>query len=192
MWGQILQGLLGGGASGAFSGGGGFGQGQQQQPQFNGQDAAQNVGVEAAQLNNQMEFGTAGTPPSLSNQLNAEALARSTPQPQFSQFYSPMVLPDRGDIAPPPVQPFDPFANGGMQPPQQYNVGASSPVPQGGMPFQAPPQQMQPPQPGQQPGFGDLFNLTGTPQDPNIFLRLAEGYNRGGVVGAIGSALTHY
>ncbi len=41
-------------------------------------------------------------------------------------------------------------------------------------------------------GFGSLLNFQGTPENPNIFLRLAEGYNRGGLIGSIGQALTRY
>jgi hypothetical protein len=53
-------------------------------------------------------------------------------------------------------------------------------------------QQQQQQQPQQAPGFGNLFNMTGTPEQPNLFLRLAEGYNRGGLMGSIGTALTQY
>lgn len=52
-----------------------------------------------------------------------------------------------------------------------------------------------------QTGFSDLFNMTGSAPnspgseqgfDPNMFLRMSEGYNRGGLLGALGMLLTNY
>ena len=82
-----------------------------------------------------------------------------------------------------PIQPQAqsyPAGGGQAMPPAQ-------PYAQGGAPAQT--------------GFGDLFNLTGAAPmspsseqgfDPNMFLRMSEGYNRGGLLGALGMLLTDY
>lgn len=87
----------------------------------------------------------------------------------------------------------DPY---GLPAPIDYGSGmpgmSSAPVPTPGMPQsqtlgtnipQAIPVQ-------EQFGWGDLFKLNQAPGEPNVLLKLAEGYNRGGVLGALGLALT--
>jgi hypothetical protein len=83
-------------------------------------------------------------------------------------------------FTPPMAGALPDFANGvaGLPPSQSQPMGMQGQAPQG-----------QEQQPG---GFNDLFSLTGTPTDPNMFVKLAEGYNRGGLLGALGYGLTRF
>jgi hypothetical protein len=102
--------------------------------------------------------------------------------PFIGQDPTGMVLPDRGSIQP-QQQSFQVSGGGQMPQAQPYQM---QPQPQGSVP---------------QNNFSDFFNLTGSAPnspnseqgvDPNMFLRLSEGYNRGGMLGALGMLLTDY
>jgi len=185
-WLSLLSGLTG---QGGQSQGGGFG----------AQGAGQGVGQEAGQMGqaamgNLMEFmgtGMEGMPPSLSAQLGQQQeqqMAAQTPEPSYGQFYMPGSYD--GNVLPPsgPAPQIPDF----LAQSQQVGSQGLPPLDGLGQGQMQQPQGMQQPQQGQQgqSGFGGLFNMTGTGEDPNIFLRLAEGYNRGGLMGSLGMGLT--
>jgi hypothetical protein len=139
------------------------------------------------------EFGTQGMPPSLQqtlaqNNQQIDQMVANTPQANFGQFYDGGVLPPNGAI--PDRQPIQPVQ-------QSYPTGGSQQMPQAQGYQQAQPQMAQP----AQTNFSDFFNMTGSAPgspsneqgfDPNVFLRASEGYNRGGLLGALGMILTDY
>ncbi len=141
------------------------------------------------QLQQVPEFGTEGTPQSLQttlgqNNAQIDQMVANTPQAEFGQFTNPGVLPPMGAI--PDQQPIQPVQ-------QSFQAGGGQQMPQA-QPFQGG-------QPQAQAGFGDLFNMTGSAPsspgnengfNPNMFLRMSEGYNRGGLLGALGMLLTDY
>lgn len=195
---QSQQGLPNQDMMAVLQGGGG---GQMQQPQQQQQPASDGPGQEAANnsqqvlqgVQNAMEFGTQGVPPSLQNQLGQamtqEQMVANTPEPQFGQYFMPGTY-DGGVLPPREQGPEVPMFNPQMM---QQQVSQQAAPPMGGMPQMGmAPQAQQGQQQQPQPGFGGLMNMTGTAEQPNLFLRLAEGYNRGGLMGSIGTALTRY
>lgn len=169
---------------------GGMG-GQNPMQQYNGQDAQQNGQQAMAGVQQQLEYGTEGMPPSLAQQLGQQQsqeqqMAAQTPQPEFGQYYQsgfqpgvlPSIDPNSGQMNA-NTQVF-PVGSGAQMPMAQGFAPLTPLTPMGGA-------QQQPSDPS---GQGSLLNLIGTIQHPNLLLRLAEGYNRGGLMGALGLGLT--
>ena len=193
------------GAAGIMGQQGGQQGGQQQQW---GQEAMQQGPQALQQTQQAMEFGTQGMPPSLQAQLAQEqgqqqGVMQQQAQPNFDPYVQQgagMVLPAKGELENP--QPnaslFSMPMSSSAQPPQ-INVGpgqhTASQRPTGDQMSGAPP--IAP----HQTGFGDIFNPMGSYDmnpnntqgfDPNMFLRLSQGYNQGGLMGALGMLLTDY
>jgi hypothetical protein len=158
------------------------------------QGAQQGLFQQQGQMMQQdQEFGTQGMPPSLQqavgqNNQQIDQMVAQTPQAEFGQFMNPGVLPPMGAI--PDQQPIQPTQ-------QQYPAGGGQQMPQA-QGFAPMPGGQQPPA---QTNFSDLFNMTGSAPsspgseqgfNPNMFLRMSEGYNRGGMLGALGMLLTDY
>jgi len=198
-WLSLMSGMMG--AQGQGQGQGNLGnaygvQQGQQQPQW-GMEALQQGPQQLQQVQQSAEFGTQGTPPSLAAQLAQNTVEQQglmpNIEPSFDQYISQqpdpmgMVLPQRGEVQPKQAAALAPQA-------QSFNAGGGQPMPMG-QPYQ------QPQGAAPQSGFGSFFNMTGTapsspgseqPFDPNMFLRMSEGYNRGGLLGALGMLLTDY
>ena len=179
-------------------------QGQNKQQPLPGQEAASIISGQRPE-----EFGYQGTPPSLQQQLGQnnqqiDQMVANTPQADFSQYTNgvlpPMgAIPDSQPMLPvqqsyqagggqqmPPAMPYSSLA-GGINAPRTASERPTDQQLQGGPPVV--PQNFNP------------FNMTGSAPsspsseqgfDPNMFLRLSEGYNRGGLVGALGQFLTNY
>jgi hypothetical protein len=178
--------------------GGGQGQGaqpQQGQQQW-GQEAMKQGPQQLGQVNQAMGYGTTGMPPSLQQALGQNQPQQFTQDPSFGGYYQGN--PADGKVLPPlgqqpasnPIQPAQ--QSFGIQPQvQRQPMGMNSQPPAGG-----------PPAPNQaQSSWSDLFNPIGSmptgansqqAPDPNMFLRMSEGYNRGGMLGALGMLLTDY
>lgn len=210
MWGQLLQGVLAGMASGGSAGGGQSQPGQMSGssiPGMNAQSPASGaqgggVGDILMQMLGQAQprSGAVGLPQQQAQLTNA-AYTQQPPQDGSAG----MVLPPKqgldgygqpmSDI--PGLPPLNGLG-GAPQPMGDFNqiptVGGMPQTiqqPMGGMPDQMVGglQQAQQQQ-GGGPNWGNMLNMTGTAQNPNAFTRMGVGYNAGGLMGALGYLLT--
>lgn len=209
-WMSLLGGMMGSQGGGQQGGGS---QNGQPPPGGWGQGASQMGQEQQAQVQQAMEYGTTGTPSSLlqaleNNQSSQQAMLPSTAD--FSQFTAmgggPGVLPEMNQqqapeiMLPQGVQSYPVGSNDVdqlLQQTQQISQLAGSSAsrrPSQDQLSQAPPV-------APQTGGNSYFNMTGSAPsspsstqgfDPNMFLRMSEGYNRGGLLGSLGMLLTDY
>lgn len=150
----------------------------------------QKWGQEAPQMLDQQ---TAMTNQSLMLPQERAQMAQQTQQRQQQEQdqYLSQVLPPLGSVeqmvndTPTPQMGGTteslPMQNPGVQ---QQQMGASGQ----GLPQQG--QQGAQQQGAQQSDWSTMFGLSGSAQEPNALLRMSEGYNRGGLLGALGMLMT--
>lgn len=189
MWPLLMQGLLsglggqGGEGGGMWSkiagslgfgnqGGTGFNGAPGVLPDKNGQGAVQMGQQQMSNVMNNVQApdqNRLNASAELYRQQNQEAQMLPDPNMKGAKTVSGGSAIPGGSFGPPPAP------QGGYTPVSQTQM-----IPSAGA---------EPPNPGM-PGFGSLFNMTGTMQNPNALLKGGVGYNQGGLLGALGAMLT--